>query len=73
MVVTVEYRLSPEHKFPACYVDAQAAVEWCQRNKMQIANNSSALLGVAGDSAGANLAASVSHLVKGIDYQVSTS
>ena len=48
-VAAVDYRLAPEHLFPAAVEDAFAAVEWAGRQ--------SALVGVAGDSAGANLAA----------------
>ena len=70
VVVNVEYRLSPEHKFPACYVDAEAVVRWCLKNKKELANNDSAIVGVAGDSAGTNISASVCHIVKGLDYQV---
>lgn len=70
MVVNVEYRLSPEHKFPACYVDAEAVVRWALANKREIANNSSAIVGVAGDSAGGNIAASICHIVRTLDYQV---
>lgn len=71
MVVNVEYRLAPEHKYPACYLDAQAVVQWCISHKESLANNQDCKIGVAGDSAGGNIAASVSHMVKGIDYQVS--
>ena len=70
MVVNVEYRMGPEHKFPACYTDAEAVVRWALDNKQELANNSSAIVGVAGDSAGANLSASVCHIVNGLAYQV---
>ena len=70
VVVNVEYRLSPEHKFPACYTDAEAVVRWALDNKQELANNSSAIVGVAGDSAGGNIAATVCHLVEGLSYQV---
>ena len=70
MVVNVEYRLSPEHKFPACYTDAEAVVRWALDNKQELANNSSAILGVGGDSAGGSIAATVCYLVEGLNYQV---
>ena len=73
VVVNVEYRLSPEHKYPAAYDDAKAIVEWCQSNKKELANNDSAIVGVAGDSAGGSLSASSCHLLKNLDYQVNTS
>ena len=70
MVVNVEYRLAPEHRYPACYEDAQSVLRWCLDNKLQLAGTDKCLLGVAGDSAGGNISASVCHLVPGIDYQV---
>jgi acetyl esterase len=55
MVVSVDYRLAPEHPFPAAVVDAHLAFEWVARN---IANYGGSVrrLGVAGDSAGGTLA-----------------
>jgi acetyl esterase len=48
-IVAIDYRLAPEHVFPAAYEDACAAVEWALAQTDRVA--------VAGDSAGANLAA----------------
>jgi acetyl esterase len=48
-VVAVDYRLAPEHRFPAAVEDACRAVEWASAQGAPVA--------VAGDSAGANLAA----------------
>jgi acetyl esterase len=50
-VLAVDYRLAPEHRFPAAAEDARRAVEWAMREGVPV--------GVAGDSAGANLAAGV--------------
>ncbi len=48
-VAAVDYRMGPEHRFPAAYDDAVAAVAWALQQGVPV--------GVAGDSAGANLAA----------------
>jgi len=48
-VLAVDYRLAPEHRFPAAAEDAALAVEWALGQGIGVA--------VAGDSAGANLAA----------------
>jgi len=59
-VVSVDYRLAPEHCHPAAFDDAMAALAWVQR-----------VLGrraiVVGDSAGGNLAAAVAHAARGVD------
>ena len=54
-VLSVEYRLAPEHPFPAAVEDASAAVEWAAANPDSIAGTGR--LAVAGDSAGGALAA----------------
>jgi acetyl esterase len=58
-VVLVDYRLAPEHPYPAAVLDAWAALQWVDRNVERIAGASVPLI-VAGDSAGGNLAAVVS-------------
>lgn len=55
-VVSVEYRQPPEHPFPAAADDARAAVSWLAREGASL-GLAPERLGVAGNSAGGNLAA----------------
>jgi acetyl esterase len=56
IVVSVEYRLAPEHPYPAALDDALIAVEWAANHAAEWGGNAEKLL-IGGDSAGANLAA----------------
>ncbi len=56
LVISVDYRLAPEHKYPAACDDAFAAVQWAAHNAGKWGGDVSQLM-VGGDSAGGNLAA----------------
>jgi acetyl esterase len=62
-VFSVDYRLGPEHPFPAAVDDAIAAVRWIARSASQLRIDA-ARLAVGGDSAGGNLAAVVSLVMR---------
>jgi acetyl esterase len=62
-VLSVDYRLAPEHKFPAAADDSWAAFTWAHANAAKLSIDS-ARLAIGGDSAGGNLATVVAMLAQ---------
>ena len=64
IVLGVDYRLAPEHPFPAALDDALAVVRWAASESARVGGDP-ARVAVAGDSAGGNLAAVVARRLRG--------
>ena len=71
LVVAVDYRLAPEHKFPAAVDDCLAAYRWLRAKGRDLGADTTKVA-VAGDSAGGNLSAVVSQLAASSGVPVPT-
>jgi acetyl esterase len=64
LIVSVDYRLAPEHRFPAAVDDAITVAKWVAANAESLGGDLTRLA-VAGDSAGGNLAAVLANELPG--------
>ncbi len=70
VVVSVEYRKSPEHPFPAAYNDAVSSYKWLLSHASEVGGNGK--VAIAGESAGGNLAAEVTLAARDEHLQMPT-
>ncbi|TNF66993.1 MAG: alpha/beta hydrolase [Gammaproteobacteria bacterium] len=62
-VLSIDYRLAPEHKFPAALEDAIDSYHWLVKNAVSLNAKPDQII-VIGDSAGGNITATLAHLTK---------
>ena len=69
VVVNVDYRLAPEHRFPAAYDDCLAITRWAYQH-IDVLGRQSKRFAIGGDSAGGNLAAAVAIACRDLGIQL---
>ena len=69
VVVNVDYRLAPEHRFPAAYDDCLDITRWAYQH-IDVLGRQSRRFAIGGDSAGGNLAAAVAIACRDLDIQL---
>ncbi|CAF1619703.1 unnamed protein product [Adineta ricciae] len=68
--ISVEYRLAPEYKYPIWLDDCCDVTQYIIENKTSFGVGATAKVGVAGDSAGGMIAASIARTIKNLDFQI---
>lgn len=68
-VVAIDYRLAPEHKFPAAFEDALAASDYCMTHARELGSDPKRVA-IGGDSAGGNLAAAALIALRDLGQQL---
>lgn len=63
IIVSVEYRLAPEHKYPTAHMDGYKALLWVNEKVGEFGGDPGRIA-IAGDSAGANIAAGISLMAR---------
>ena len=69
VVVSVDYRLAPEHPFPSSHEDARDAALWASQNIASLGGNIDRLI-LMGESAGANLAACAAIAMRDLEIPI---
>ncbi|SHF42882.1 alpha/beta hydrolase [Pedobacter caeni] len=66
-IVSVDYRLAPEHPFPAALNDGYQVLKWLAENAKSISGRKDQII-IGGSSAGATIAMSVAHLARDLGF-----